>query len=56
MTREKMSKSKGTGIDPLVMADKYGMDALRMSLIVGNAPDKISDFTKRRLKATGTLA
>ena len=34
---KKMSKSKGTGIDPLVMSDKYGTDALRMSLIVGNA-------------------
>ncbi len=35
---KKMSKSKGTGIDPLPIAEKYGMDAVRMSLIVGNSP------------------
>ncbi len=35
---KKMSKSKGTGIDPLPTAEKYGLDAVRMSLIVGNAP------------------
>lgn len=37
-TGKKMSKSKGTGIDPLPTAEKYGMDAVRMSLIIGNAP------------------
>ncbi len=34
---KKMSKSKGTGLDPLPLAEKYGMDAMRMSLVVGNA-------------------
>lgn len=48
---KKMSKSKGTGIDPLVMADKYGMDALRMSLIVGNAPGQ--DFRLYEKKIEG---
>ncbi|MFH0830552.1 MAG: valine--tRNA ligase [Parcubacteria group bacterium] len=32
---QKMSKSKGNGIDPLDVADKYGMDAVRLSLVTG---------------------
>ena len=35
---QKMSKSKGNVIDPLVMTDKFGTDALRMSLVYGIAP------------------
>lgn len=31
---QKMSKSKGNGIDPLEMCDKYGTDALRFSLLI----------------------
>jgi valyl-tRNA synthetase len=34
----KMSKSLGNGIDPLEMIDKYGADALRLSMIVGSTP------------------
>lgn len=34
----KMSKSLGNGIDPLEMIEKYGADALRLSLILGNGP------------------
>lgn len=48
---KKMSKSKGTGIDPLVMSDKYGTDALRMSLIVGNAAGQ--DFRLYEKKIEG---
>ncbi|GAB4141189.1 MAG: hypothetical protein Fur0024_3140 [Patescibacteria group bacterium] len=33
----KMSKSKGNGIDPLVMIEKYGTDALRLALSVGSS-------------------
>jgi len=36
--RQKMSKSKGNVIDPLGVVDLYGADALRMALVVGNAP------------------
>jgi len=36
--RQKMSKSKGNVIDPLGVIDLYGADALRMALLVGNAP------------------
>ena len=35
---QKMSKSKGNGIDPLEIADQYGTDALRLSLIMGTTP------------------
>ncbi len=34
----KMSKSLGNGIDPLEVIEQYGADALRMTLITGNAP------------------
>lgn len=37
---QKMSKSKGNVIDPMVMAEKYGTDALRLSLAIGNTPGK----------------
>ena len=35
---QKMSKSKGNVISPLVVSDEYGTDALRMGLVVGNTP------------------
>ncbi|MFA5134934.1 MAG: valine--tRNA ligase [Patescibacteria group bacterium] len=35
---KKMSKSKGTGIDPILMTEKYGTDAIRLSLVLGTAP------------------
>jgi valyl-tRNA synthetase len=36
--RQKMSKSKGNVIDPLVVSEQYGTDALRMALVIGNSP------------------
>lgn len=34
----KMSKSRGNGIDPLVMIDELGADAVRLSLVIGTTP------------------
>ena len=45
----KMSKSLGNGIDPLEVIDKYGADALRMTLITGNAPGNDMRFYWERL-------
>ena len=39
---EKMSKSKGIGVAPDVMTDKYGIDSLRMGIMFGAPPE--SDF------------
>ncbi|MBI2005015.1 valine--tRNA ligase [Patescibacteria group bacterium] len=36
--KQKMSKSKGNVINPLDVAEKYGTDALRMALLIGNTP------------------
>ena len=47
----KMSKSLGNGIDPLEVIDKYGADALRMTLITGNAPGNDMRFYWERVES-----
>ena len=47
----KMSKSLGNGIDPLVMAEKYGADALRFNLITGNSPGNDTRFYTEKCEA-----
>ncbi len=37
---QKFSKTKGIGFDPLELIEKYGADALRMALVIGNPPGK----------------
>jgi valyl-tRNA synthetase len=47
---QKMSKSKGNGIDPLEMADKYGADATRLSLIIGAAAGNDIKLSEDRIR------
>lgn len=47
----KMSKSLGNGIDPLVLVDKYGADALRFALVNGNAPGNDQRFQEEKIEA-----
>ena len=48
----KMSKSLGNGIDPLEVIEKYGADALRLTLITGNAPGNDMRFYWERVEAS----
>ncbi|MDD3173241.1 MAG: valine--tRNA ligase [Herbinix sp.] len=52
----KMSKSLGNGIDPLEVIDKYGADALRFSLITGNAPGNDMRFYWERVESSRNFA
>ena len=52
----KMSKSLGNGIDPLEIIDKYGADALRLTLITGNAPGNDMRFYLERVEANRNFA
>ncbi len=47
---QKMSKSKGNGIDPLDMADKYGMDAVRLSLVSGVAAGQDNRVYEKKIE------
>ncbi len=52
----KMSKSLGNGIDPLEIIEKYGADALRLTLITGNAPGNDMRFYYERIEASRNFA
>jgi valyl-tRNA synthetase len=47
---QKMSKSKGNVINPLDLTDKFGTDALRMALVVGNTPGTSLPLDENRIK------
>lgn len=47
----KMSKSLGNGIDPLKVISKYGADALRLTLVTGNAPGNDMRFYFERVES-----
>ncbi len=53
---KKMSKSLGNGIDPLEVIDKYGADALRFSLITGNAPGNDMRFYWEKVESSRNFA
>lgn len=48
----KMSKSLGNGIDPLLIIEKYGADALRLALLTGNAPGNDMRFYEARVESS----
>ena len=52
----KMSKSLGNGIDPLEIIADYGADALRFTLITGNAPGNDMRFYMERVEASRNFA
>jgi valyl-tRNA synthetase len=53
---KKMSKSKGNVINPLVLTDKYGSDALRMALVVGNTPGTDLALQENKVKGYKNFA
>ncbi len=52
----KMSKSLGNGIDPLDVIEKYGADALRLTLVTGNAPGNDMRFYWEQVEASRNFA
>ena len=51
-----MSKSLGNGIDPLEIISEYGADALRLTLVTGNAPGNDMRFYMERVKSSRNFA
>jgi valyl-tRNA synthetase len=51
-----MSKSLGNGIDPLEVIDKYGADALRLTLVTGNAPGNDMRFSYEKVESSRNFA
>ncbi len=54
--KQKMSKTKGNVIDPLVVTEKYGTDAVRMALLMGAAPGTDIVFTNERVESSRAFA
>lgn len=52
----KMSKSLGNGVDPLEIIDKYGADALRLTLVTGNAPGNDMRWTETKVMNSRNFA
>ncbi len=54
--RQKMSKTRGNVVDPLVVTEKYGTDAVRMSLLQGAAPTADVVLTEDRMESARAFA
>ncbi|MGN0485728.1 MAG: valine--tRNA ligase [Acutalibacteraceae bacterium] len=52
----KMSKSLGNGIDPLLVIEKYGADALRLTLATGNSPGNDMRYSEKKVEASRNFA
>ena len=53
---QKMSKTKGNVIDPLVVMDKFGTDALRFTLLVGSSPGNDMNLSEKKVEANRNFA
>ncbi|MEJ5223544.1 MAG: valine--tRNA ligase, partial [Anaerolineales bacterium] len=53
---QKMSKTKGNVIDPLVVMDEYGTDSLRFTLLVGSTPGKDTNLSLKKVEANRNFA
>ena len=53
---EKMSKSKGNVVNPIELIDIYGVDALRIALVVGNTPGTDLALSRDRIKGYKNFA
>jgi valyl-tRNA synthetase len=53
---QKMSKTKGNVIDPLIVMDKFGTDALRFTLLVGSAPGNDMNLSEKKVEANRNFA
>lgn len=53
---EKMSKTKGNVIDPLVVMNDFGTDALRFTLLVGSTPGNDTNLAIRKVESNRNFA
>jgi len=53
---QKMSKTKGNVVDPLIVMDKFGTDALRFTLLVGSTPGKDMNLSVKKVEANRNFA
>jgi len=53
---QKMSKTKGNVIDPLIVMDEYGTDALRFTLLVGSTSGKDTNLSVKKVEANRNFA
>ncbi len=53
---QKMSKTKGNVVDPLVLADRYGSDALRLALATNSSPGNDQKFSDQRIEQAAHFA
>jgi valyl-tRNA synthetase len=53
---QKMSKSKGTGIDPLPVMEEFGSDALRFTLLVGSTPGNDTNLSLKKVEGNRNFA
>ena len=51
-----MSKTKGNVIDPLIVMDEFGTDALRFTLLVGSTPGNDTNIGVKKVEANRNFA